>query len=159
MTLLTVPTWCSVMPPGTGCWSNVISRVPIRLVVIEPHFGLAPSDSRSKPQSIWKSTPFYLFVYAPTQYALGNESNAEFLQQLLIGDDLRAQAGGLVSRLGGDEISDVLAVQRPEHPADDHRFGCDCADGHATTRIRPPLVTDARIGAPHLPRRRMSTRM
>ena len=33
---------------------------------------------------IWKSTPFYLFVFGPTQYALGNWSNAEFLHQLAI---------------------------------------------------------------------------
>lgn len=34
---------------------------------------------------IWKSTPFYLYVFGPTQYALGHSSNAEFSQQLLIG--------------------------------------------------------------------------
>jgi ABC-2 type transport system permease protein len=33
-------------------------------------------------QWIWKSTPFYLYVYGPTQYALGRWSNAEFVQQL-----------------------------------------------------------------------------
>lgn len=34
---------------------------------------------------IWKSTPFYLYVFGPTQYALGRWSNAEFFHQLLIG--------------------------------------------------------------------------
>ena len=37
------------------------------------------------PQSmqwIWKSTPFYLYVFGPTQYALGRWTHAEFLQQL-----------------------------------------------------------------------------
>jgi ABC-2 type transport system permease protein len=31
---------------------------------------------------IWKSTPFYLYVFGPTQYALGRWSNIEFLHQL-----------------------------------------------------------------------------
>jgi ABC-2 type transport system permease protein len=31
---------------------------------------------------IWKSTPFYLYVFGPTQYALGRWSNIEFFQQL-----------------------------------------------------------------------------
>jgi ABC-2 type transport system permease protein len=31
---------------------------------------------------IWKSTPFYLYVFGPTQYALGRWSNIEFAQQL-----------------------------------------------------------------------------
>lgn len=33
---------------------------------------------------VWKSTPFYLYVYGPTQYALGRWSNQEFLLQLAI---------------------------------------------------------------------------
>jgi ABC-2 type transport system permease protein len=33
-------------------------------------------------QWIWKMTPFYLYVFGPTQYALGRWSNIEFLQQL-----------------------------------------------------------------------------
>ncbi len=33
-------------------------------------------------QWIWKSTPFYLYVYGPTQYALGRWSHQEFLTQL-----------------------------------------------------------------------------
>jgi ABC-2 type transport system permease protein len=33
-------------------------------------------------QWIWKSTPFYLYVFGPTQYALGKWSHIEFLQQL-----------------------------------------------------------------------------
>lgn len=36
-------------------------------------------------QWIWKSTPFYLYVYGPTQYALGHWSNEQFIQQLGIG--------------------------------------------------------------------------
>lgn len=39
------------------------------------------------PQSlqwIWKSTPFYLYVFGPTQYALGRWSHAEFLSQFAI---------------------------------------------------------------------------
>jgi ABC-2 type transport system permease protein len=33
-------------------------------------------------QWIWKSTPFYLYVFGPTQYALGRWSHAEFAQQM-----------------------------------------------------------------------------
>jgi ABC-type uncharacterized transport system permease subunit len=32
-------------------------------------------------QWIWKSTPFYLYVYMPVQFALGNVSAHEFLAQ------------------------------------------------------------------------------
>ena len=33
-------------------------------------------------QWIWKSTPFYLYVYGPVQYSLGHWSHAEFLMHL-----------------------------------------------------------------------------
>lgn len=33
-------------------------------------------------QWIWKSTPFYLYVFGPTQYALGRWSHLEYVQQL-----------------------------------------------------------------------------
>ena len=33
-------------------------------------------------QWIWKSTPFYLYVYGPTQYALGRWSHTEFFTQV-----------------------------------------------------------------------------
>jgi ABC-2 type transport system permease protein len=32
---------------------------------------------------IWKSLPFYLYVYAPTQYALGKTSHEQFLHDML----------------------------------------------------------------------------
>lgn len=35
-------------------------------------------------QWIWKSTPFYLYVFGPTQFALGHWSVAEFLQQFAV---------------------------------------------------------------------------
>lgn len=35
-------------------------------------------------QWLWKSTPFYLYVFGPTQYALGRWSDAEFARQLLV---------------------------------------------------------------------------
>lgn len=35
-------------------------------------------------QWIWKSTPFYLYVFGPVQYALGRWSNTEYFHQLLI---------------------------------------------------------------------------
>jgi ABC-2 type transport system permease protein len=36
-------------------------------------------------QWIWKSTPFYLYVFGPTQYALGHWSHSEFFFHLGIG--------------------------------------------------------------------------
>jgi ABC-2 type transport system permease protein len=36
-------------------------------------------------QWIWKSTPFYLYVFGPTQYALGRWSHQDFLMHLGIG--------------------------------------------------------------------------
>lgn len=33
---------------------------------------------------IWKATPFYFYVFGPTQYALGHWSHQEFLNQLLL---------------------------------------------------------------------------
>lgn len=33
-------------------------------------------------QWIWKSTPFYLYVFGPVQYSLGNWTNAQFAEQL-----------------------------------------------------------------------------
>ncbi len=35
-------------------------------------------------QWLWKSTPFYLYVFGPTQYALGHWSHTEFLMQIAI---------------------------------------------------------------------------
>ncbi len=34
---------------------------------------------------IWKSTPFYLYVYGPTQYALGKWTHVQLLEQMGIG--------------------------------------------------------------------------
>ena len=36
-------------------------------------------------QWIWKSTPFYLYVFGPTQYALGHWTHQEFFSNVLIG--------------------------------------------------------------------------
>jgi ABC-2 type transport system permease protein len=33
---------------------------------------------------IWKATPFYLYVYGPTQYALGHWSHLEFLRPMML---------------------------------------------------------------------------
>lgn len=49
-------------------------------------------------QWIWKSTPFYLYVFGPTQYALGRWTHAEFLQNLAIGG-LWLVAGWILIRL------------------------------------------------------------
>ncbi len=45
------------------------------------HLGLFPESM----QWIWKSTPFYLYVFGPTEYALGKWTHAEFLQNLALG--------------------------------------------------------------------------
>lgn len=47
---------------------------------------------------IWKSTPFYLYVYGPTQYALGHWSHSEFFTQLGI-SCLWLLAGWLMIRI------------------------------------------------------------
>jgi ABC-2 type transport system permease protein len=35
-------------------------------------------------QWIWKSTPFYLYVFGPTEYALGRWTHADFTQALMV---------------------------------------------------------------------------
>jgi ABC-2 type transport system permease protein len=44
------------------------------------HLGFFPESM----QWIWKSTPFYLYVFGPTQYALGHWSHTEFLFQVAV---------------------------------------------------------------------------
>lgn len=47
---------------------------------------------------IWKSTPFYLYVYGPAQYTLGNWTHAQFLQSVLIAG-LWILGGGVLIRV------------------------------------------------------------
>lgn len=50
---------------------SILSGELIPLNLFPPHM-----------QWIWKSTPFYLYVYGPTQYALGHWTHSEFIYQL-----------------------------------------------------------------------------
>lgn len=34
---------------------------------------------------IWKSTPFYLYIFAPTQYALGHWTHLQWIESLMVG--------------------------------------------------------------------------
>jgi ABC-2 type transport system permease protein len=61
-------------------------------------------------QWIWKSTPFYLFVFGPAQYALGRWSNAEFLQQLGIAGLWMIVCGVMVRFLWGLGIKRYLSL-------------------------------------------------
>lgn len=61
-------------------------------------------------QWIWKSTPFYLFVFGPTQYALGKWSHAEFAQQLGIGLLWLAGGWGLIRLTWGMGIRRYLSL-------------------------------------------------
>lgn len=46
---------------------------------------------------VWKSLPFYFFVYGPAQYALGKWSHGEFLQQVAVATGWIFVCWGLVS--------------------------------------------------------------
>jgi ABC-2 type transport system permease protein len=65
-------------------WEEAYSFLMVKNMVVSLLSGeLLPLNLfPSSMQWIWKSTPFYLYVYGPTQYALGRWSNQEFVMQL-----------------------------------------------------------------------------
>lgn len=67
-------------------WEEAYSVLMVKNMIVNILSGeLIPLNMfPDKMQWIWKSTPFYLFVFAPTQYALGRWPTHEFLRQLLI---------------------------------------------------------------------------
>jgi len=65
-------------------WEEAYSMLMVKNMIVQILCGeLIPlSLFPSNMTWIWKSTPFYLYVYGPTQYALGRWSNAEFVNAL-----------------------------------------------------------------------------
>jgi ABC-2 type transport system permease protein len=65
-------------------WEEAYSMLMVKNMVVSLLSGELIPLSLFPPslQWIWKSTPFYLYVYGPTQYALGNWSHMEFLYQM-----------------------------------------------------------------------------
>ena len=67
-------------------WEESYSILMVKNMVVSLLSGeLLPLYLFPKSMSwIWKSTPFYLYVFGPAQYALGHWSTPYFLQQLAI---------------------------------------------------------------------------
>ncbi len=65
-------------------WEESYSLLMVKNMVVNLLSGeLIPLNLfPSSLQWIWKSTPFYLYVFGPTQYALGRWSHTEFLIQI-----------------------------------------------------------------------------
>lgn len=67
-------------------WEEAYSMLMVKNMIVQILCGelLPLSLFPASMTWIWKSTPFYLYVYGPTQYALGRWSHAEFTDALLI---------------------------------------------------------------------------
>ncbi|MBI2712713.1 MAG: ABC-2 family transporter protein, partial [Bdellovibrio sp.] len=65
-------------------WEESYSILMVKNMIVSLLCGeLIPLNIFPEQMSwIWKSTPFYLYVYGPTEYALGKWSNEEFLFQM-----------------------------------------------------------------------------
>lgn len=65
-------------------WEEAFSLLMVKNTVVSLLSGELIPLSLFPPslQWIWKSTPFYLYVFGPTQYALGKWSNQDFLFHL-----------------------------------------------------------------------------
>ncbi len=65
-------------------WEEAYSLLMVKNMIVNLLSGELIPLSLFPPsmQWIWKSTPFYLYVYGPTQYALGHWSHTEYLHQL-----------------------------------------------------------------------------
>lgn len=61
-------------------------------------------------QWIWKSTPFYLYVFGPVQYSLGHWTHTQYLQQMLIGFAWSIGAWGLIRITWGIGMSRYLSL-------------------------------------------------
>lgn len=68
-------------------WEEAYSILMVKNMVVQLLSGeLIPLNLIPESWSwVWKSTPFYLFVFGPTQYALGRWTHAEYFRQLGIG--------------------------------------------------------------------------
>ena len=65
-------------------WEEAYSMLMVKNIIVTLLSGELIPLNLFPPhlQWIWKSTPFYLYVYGPTQYALGRCSDAEFARQM-----------------------------------------------------------------------------
>ena len=65
-------------------WEEAYSVLMVKNMIVSVLSGeLIPLNLfPTSMQWIWKATPFYLYVYGPTQYVLGRWTDAEFFQQL-----------------------------------------------------------------------------
>lgn len=74
----------SALASAAFIWEEAYSFLMVKNLLVQLLSGellplnLFPESS----QWIWKSAPFYLFVYGPSQYALGKWSHTEFLHQI-----------------------------------------------------------------------------
>jgi ABC-2 type transport system permease protein len=77
----------SVLATTAFFWEEAYSVLMIKNMIVGLlsgemlHLGLFPESM----QWIWKATPFYLYVFGPTEYALGKWTHQEFLGHLAIG--------------------------------------------------------------------------
>ncbi len=87
-------------------WEEAYSMLMVKNMVVSFLSGeLIPLNLFPESmQWIWKGTPFYLYVYGPTQYALGNWSNAEFVKQLGIAGLWLIAGAGLIKLTWGTGI-------------------------------------------------------
>ena len=74
----------AVLATASFYWEEAFSLLMVKNMIVNLLSGELVPLNLFPPslQWIWKSTPFYLYVYGPTQYALGRWSNEEFLTQL-----------------------------------------------------------------------------
>lgn len=65
-------------------WEEAYSVLMVKNMIVSLLSGeLLPLNLfPARLQWIWRSTPFYLYVFGPTQYALGRWSDVHFLQQV-----------------------------------------------------------------------------
>lgn len=77
----------SVLATTAFVWEEAFSVLMVKNMLVQLLSGeLIPLNLfPASLQWIWKSTPFYLYVYGPTQYSLGRWSTPEFLQALGLG--------------------------------------------------------------------------
>jgi ABC-2 type transport system permease protein len=76
----------SILATTGFIWEEAFSILMVKNMVVSFLSGeLLPLNMfPAHMQWIWKSTPFYLYVFGPTQYALGKWSHMEYLHQLTI---------------------------------------------------------------------------
>jgi len=76
----------AILATAAFAWEEAYSVLMVKNMIVQLLSGeliplnLFPVSS----QWIWKATPFYLYVYGPTQYALGNWSHQDFVSNLAI---------------------------------------------------------------------------